>query len=260
MSFFEKKIANHLKMDPLYSLLQLVNAGRWVCEQFSTIQENKGESKTLASRIDRLAGIANSLRTQLKPGNKQLSKEILDCLAQAEVFFEELEAMLQAHNGKTFSGGFLQKAKVAFAKTKEFFGAESFRDQLFSANNRLTQVLGDLETSIVAQGLMITVDIAEGVHRLEDVVSNDHREMKSMMQHMILHGAMASSSSAASSSIPVYKASDIQIVEKIDKGGNSHVFSVMYPDSIAPIVYKRCKSLADCLLVFAQDCLNQILQ
>jgi predicted ribosome quality control (RQC) complex YloA/Tae2 family protein len=84
--------------------------------------------------------------------------------------------MLQARNPKlTLAGGFLNKCKALFAKVKEFFGAESWRDQLVAANDRLSQVLGDFEKAIVAENLMISINIQAVVEGLAERISDDHK-------------------------------------------------------------------------------------
>jgi hypothetical protein len=120
------------------------------------------------------------------------------------------------------------QAKAAFALAKDFFGAQNWRDQLISANAKLDQVLGDLEASIVSQGFVITVGIAEGVQRLED-------DMKSMMRMQ-----MSQVAPADGLGLPTYFPFQITMRKRIAKGGNSHVFEAEFPDSVHKIAYKRC--------------------
>ena len=215
-------------MDPLEVVTKVFEVARWIYDQLAVIRENASECRSLADRIYRLSGVTNALRTQLKPANRQLSNEILSCLSHVESFFGELEAMLEAHNGQKYPAGFLGKAKAAFAHAKDFFGAQNWRDQLISANDKLDRVLADLETSIVAQGFVTTVGIAKGVQRLED-------DMKAMMRAQLSQAAPADGFG-----IPTYFPSQVTHRKQIDKGGNSHIFEAEFPDSVHKIAYKRC--------------------
>ena len=157
-------------------LSTVYEVGKWAYTQFNTMKENREEAQELAGRILRLSGVAHSLKTQLQSGVKPLTPNIPAHMMHVEAFFVQLEAMLQARNPKlTLSGGFLNKCKALFAKVKEFFGAESWRDQLVAANDRLSQVLGDFEKAIVAENLMISINIQAVVEGIAERISDDHK-------------------------------------------------------------------------------------
>ncbi len=161
--------------DILEILSAVYEVGKWAYTQFNIMQDNTAEAQELAGRILRLSGVAHSLKTQLQSGSKQLSPNIPAHMKHVEEFFVLLEAMLQAHNPKqAYAGGFLNKCKAVFAKMNAFFGAESWRDQLIGANDRLTQVLGDLEKAIVAENLMISINISAVVEGIAANMSQDH--------------------------------------------------------------------------------------
>ncbi len=92
-------------MEPLEIVVKVFEVAKWIYDQLAVIRENAGECKSLADRVYRLSGVTNALRVQLKPGNRHLSKEILSCLSHVEIFFGELEAMLEAHNGQKYPAG-----------------------------------------------------------------------------------------------------------------------------------------------------------
>lgn len=180
-------------MGDILDILSLVyNVGKWAFVQFNAMQENSGEAQELAGRILRLSGVAHSLRTQLQSNSKKLSPNIPSHLMHIEAFFAQLEAMLQAHNAKhTYSAGFLSKCRALFANVKTFFGAERWRDQLIGANGRLTQVLGDLEQAIVAENLMVSIDIRAVVEGIAEKVSENHKAVLDVkgalqQQHQLL--------------------------------------------------------------------------
>jgi hypothetical protein len=242
-------------MDPLDLLEKAFAVGKWIYDQLNMMQENKSEAQALAGRILRLSGVANFLQSELsqvkhKSGSpsSQLSPEVQHCLKHVEAFFAELEAMLRAHNGAAYSGGFFGKVKAAVAKAKEFFGAENWKEQLDAANSKVTEVLGDLETSIAAQGLVINIETAAVVQGIMSEVQREHidvlemkggiSEMKSMMEKL-LRDRGSSSAAAASHDIPCYKASDITIIRPIGEGGNSNVFLARYPHGVKEVVYKK---------------------
>jgi hypothetical protein len=247
-------------MDPLDFLEKAFSVGKWIYDQLNTMQENKADAQALASRVLRLAGVLNFLKTQVKQkpgGSSQLSAPVQACLSHVEDFFAELEGMLRAHNGATYSAGFFGKAKAFVAKAKEFFGAENWRDQLSAANSKLSEVLGDLEAAITAQGLVINIETAAVVQGLMSEVRREHSdvlEMKGMMQHMqkLLERGPSSPSAAPrdGSSIPCYNASDITIVRKIGEGGNSTVYLARYPHAVKDVVYKKCVFLSHSIILF----------
>ncbi len=170
----------------------MYNVGKWAYDQFNAMQENVAEAQALAGRILRLSGVAHSLRTQLQSGSKTLTPNISSHLMHVEAFFAQLEAMLQARNAQhTYPGGFLNKCKQVFAKVKNFFGAGSWRDQLVGANERLTQVLVDLEQAIIAENLVISINIQAVVDGIATHISEDHKgilEFKGALQqqHQLL--------------------------------------------------------------------------
>ena len=236
-------------MDPLDLLEKAFAVGKWIYDQLNMMQENKSEAQALAGRILRLSGVAAFLKSQVKhksgaPSN-QLSPEVQHCLTHVEAFFAELEAMLHAHNGAAYSGGFFDKVK---SKAKEFFGSGKWKEQLSAANSKVTEVLGDLETSIAAQGLVINIETAAVVQGIMSEVKREHidvlemkggiSEMKSMMEKL-LRDRGSSSAAAASHDIPCYKASDITIIRPIGEGGNSNVFLARYPHGVKEVVYKK---------------------
>ena len=131
------------------------DVAKWVHDQLSTMKENRAEAQALAERVHRLSDVALALKTHLQPGLVQLSPEIRACLTHVEEYFAELDSMLAAHTGQSYPQGFLGKAKAAFAKAREFFGAQNWKEQLIAADATLTKVLGDLQTSMGAQNLTI---------------------------------------------------------------------------------------------------------
>ena len=132
------------------------DVAKWVHDQLSTMKENRAEAQALAERVHRLSDVALALKTHLQPGLVQLSPEIRACLTHVEEYFAELDNMLSAHTGyQSYPQGFRGKAKAAFAKAKEFFGAQNRKEQLMAADATLTKVLGDLHTSMAAQNLTI---------------------------------------------------------------------------------------------------------
>jgi len=232
-------------MDPLDLLEKAFSVGKWIYDQLNMMQENKSEAQALAGRVLRLSGVANFLKSEVKQTSgspsSQLSPPVQDCLTHVEAFFAELEAMLRAHNGAAYSGGFFGKVKAAVAKAKEFFGAENWKEQLDAANSKVTEVLGDLETSIAAQGLVVNIGTAAVMQGLMSEVKKEHvdiLEMKSMMEKL-LRDRGSSSAAAASRDIPCYKASDITIIRPIGEGGNSNVFLARYPHGVKEVVYKK---------------------
>ena len=239
-------------MDPLDLLEKAFAVGKWIYDQLNMMQENKSEAQALAGRILRLSGVAGYLKSQVnhKSGSpsSQLSPEVQACLTHVEAFFAELEAMLRAHNGAAYSGGFFGKVKAAVAKAKEFFGAENWKEQLDAANSKVTEVLGDLETSIAAQGLVVSIGTAAVMQGLMSEVKKEHVdvlemkvgmfEMKSMMEKL-LRDRGSSSPAAAFRDMPCYKASDITITRPIGEGGNSNVFLARYPHGVKEVVYKK---------------------
>jgi hypothetical protein len=192
-------------MDPLDFLEKALSVGKWIYDQLNTMEVNKADAQALASRVLRLSGVINFLKTQVKEkpgGSSQLSAPVQACLSHVEDFFAELEGMLRAHNGATYSAGFFGKAKAFVAKANEFFGAENWRDQLSAANSKLSEVLGDLETAITAQGLVINIETAAAVQGLMSEVQREHSnvlEMKGMMQKLLelaAHGSLQAEASA----------------------------------------------------------------
>ena len=240
-------------MDPLELLEKAFAVGKWIYDQFNMMQENKSEAQALAGRILRLSGVANFLQSELsqvkhKSGSpsSQLSPEVQACLTHVEAFFAELEAMLRAHNGAAYSGGsggFFGKVKAAVAKAKEFFGAENWKEQLDAANSKVTDVLVDLETSIAAQGLVVSIGTAAVMQGLMSEVKKEHvdiLEMKSMIEKLLRdRGSSAPAPAPAPRDIPCYKASDITIIRPIGEGGNSNVFLARYPHGVKEVVYKK---------------------
>jgi hypothetical protein len=202
---------------------------KWVYDQLITMKENRAEAQALAERVHRLSDVALALKTHLQPGLVQLSPEIRACLKHVEEYFMELDSMLSAHTGQSYPQGFRGKAKAAFAKAKEFFRAQNWKEQLMAADSTLTKVLGDLQTSMVAQNLTISVNTNQGVQRVEDAVN----EIKDMMQ----------AHSVGADGLSVYRPSQITDRIKIDKGGSSEIFQAHYPDSVDSIAYKKCNSL-----------------
>ena len=202
------------------------DVAKWVYDQLSTMKENRAEAQALAERVHRLSDVALALKTHLQPGLVQLSPEIRACLTHVEEYFAELDSMLAAHIGQSYPQGFRGKAKAAFAKAKEFFGAQNWKEQLIAADSTLTKVLGDLQTSMVAQNLTISVSTNQGVQRVEDAVN----DMKDMLQ----------AHSVGADGLSVYRPSQITNRIEINKGGSSEIFQARYPDSLDPIVYKKC--------------------
>jgi hypothetical protein len=254
-------------MDPLVLLEKAFFVGKWIYDQLNMMPENKSEAQALAGRILRLSGVANFLKSEVKQKSgspsSQLSPEVQDCLTHVEAFFAELEAMLRAHNGAAYSGGtggFFGKVKAAVAKAKEFFGAENWKEQLDAANSKVTEVLGDLETSIAAQGLVLNIGTAAVMQGLMSEVKKEHvdiLELKSMMKKL-LRDRGSSPPAAAFRDIPCYKASDIKIIRPIGEGGNSNVFLARYPHGVKEVVYKK-RAYAYFPLVIAvifPSCLN----
>ena len=205
------------------------DVAKWVHDQLSTMKENLAEAQALAERVHRLSDVALALKTHLQPGLVQLSPEIRACLTHVEEYFAELDSMLAAHTGQSYPQGFLGKAKAAFAKVKEFFGAQNWKEQLIAADATLTKVLGDLHTSMGAQNLTISVKTNQGVQRVEDAVN----DIKDMMQ----------AHSVGADGLSVYRPSQITNRIEINKGGSSEIFQAHYPDSLDSIVYKKCNPL-----------------
>jgi hypothetical protein len=233
-------------MDPLDLLERAFSVGKWIYDQFNMMEDNKSEAQLLAGRILRLSGVANFLKTQVnqKSGSPSspLSPAVRVCLEHVEAFFAELEAMLRAHNGAAYSGGFLGKVKSAVAKTKQFFGAENWKEQLIAANSKVTEVLGDLDVAIDAQGLVINIETAAVVQGIMSEVRREHSdilEMKDMMRHL-LH-EKKKPGVAGPRDIPCYKASDVTIIgtELLGEGGNSNVYLAKYPHGVNEVVYKK---------------------
>ena len=232
-------------MDPLVLLEKAFFVGKWIYDQLNLMPENKSEAQALAGRILRLSGVANFLKSEVKQKSGSPSSQLLpavqDCLTHVEAFFAELEAMLRAHNGAAYSGGFFGKVKAAVAKAKEFFGAENWKEQLDAANSKVTEVLGDLETSIAAQGLVVNIGTAAVMQGLMSEVKKEHveiLEMKSMMKKL-LRDRGSSPPAANFRDMPCYKASDITITRPIGEGGNSNVFLARYPHGVKEVVYKK---------------------
>ena len=205
------------------------DVAKWVYDQLSTMKENRAEAQALAERVHRLSDVALALKTHLQPGLVQLSPEIRACLTHVEEYFAQLDCMLAAHTGQSYPQGIRGKAKAAFAKAKEFFGAQNWKEQLMAADATLTKVLGDLQTSMVAQNLTISVSTNQGVQRVEDAVN----DMKDMLQ----------AHSVGADGLSVYRPSQITNRIEINKGGSSEIFQAHYPDSLDPIVYKKCNPL-----------------
>jgi hypothetical protein len=202
---------------------------KWVYDQLHTMKENTAEARALAERVRRLSDVVLSLKTHLKPGLTTLSPEIRACLTHVESYFAELDSMLSAHSGQAYPSSFLGRAKQVFAKAKEFFGAQNWKEQLLAADSTLTKVLGDLETSMVSQGLIVSVETNQVVHRVEDAVN----DIKDLLQ----------TNSVAADGLSVYRPFQITNRKKIAEGGNSDIFEADFPDSLdSVIVYKRCKS------------------
>ena len=211
----------------LDTLQGFYDVAKWVYDQLSTMKENRVEAQALAERVRRLSDVALALKTHLQPGIKQLSPEISGCLKRVEEFFAELDGMLGAHTGQSYPQGFRGKAKAAFAKAKEFFGAQNWKEQLIAADATLTKHLGDLVAAMQAQNLTISVETNQGVQRVEDAV-NDIKDM--MQAHAV-----------AADGLSIYRPSQITNRKKIAEGGCSDIFQANYPDSLdSPIVYKRC--------------------
>jgi hypothetical protein len=222
----------------LHTLHSFYDVATWVYGQLSTMKENRVEAHALAERVRRLSDVALALKTHLQPGIMQLSPEIGGCLKRVEEFFAELDGMLAAHTGQSYPQGFRGKAKAAFAKAKEFFGAQNWKEQLIAADATLTKHLGDLVAAMEAQNLTISVETNQGVQRVEGGV-NDIKAM--MLQMQLPQSATAAHSPVAG--IRTYRASEITNRVKINKGGNSHIFEANYPHSIDRIVYKRSTSI-----------------
>ena len=253
-------------MDALDLLEKAFAVGKWIYDQLNMMQENKSEAQALAGRILRLSGVAASLKSHVihKGGapSSQLSPAVQHCLTHVEAFFAELEAMLRAHNGAAYSGGFFDKVKT---KAKEFFGSGKWNEQLRAANSKVTEVLGDLETSIAAQGLVVNIETAAVVKGIMSEVKREHidvlemkggiSEMKSMMEKL-LRDRGSSSAAAASHDIPCYKASDITIIRPIGEGGNSNVFLARYPHGVKEVVYKKRATFPLAIAVILPSCLN----
>ena len=210
----------------LDTLQGFYDVATWVYGQLSTMKENRVEALALAERVRRLSDVALALKTHLQPGIKQLSPEISGCLKRVEEFFAELDGMLAAHTGQSYPHGFRGKAKAAFAKAKEFFGAQNWKEQLIAADATLTKHLGDLVAAMEAQNLTISVETNQGVQRVEDAVN----DIKDMMQ----------AHSVGADGLSVYRPSQITNRIEINKGGSSEIFQARYPDSLDPIVYKKC--------------------
>ena len=202
------------------------DVAKWVYDQLSTMKENRAEAQALAERVHRLSDVALALKTHLQPGLVQLSPEIRQCLTHVEDYFAQLDCMLSAHTGQSYPQGFRGKAKAAFAKAKEFFGAQNWKAQLMAADATLTKVLGDLHTSMGAQNLTISVSTNQGVQRVEDAVN----DIKDMMQ----------AHSVGADGLSVYRPSQITNRIEINKGGSSEILQARYPDSLDSIAYKKC--------------------
>ena len=216
-------------MSEILLVQRFFEVAKWVYDQLSTMKENRAEAQALAERVHRLSDVALALKTHLQPGLLQLSPEIRACLTHVEQYFAELDSMLGAHTGQSYPEGFLGKAKAAFAKAKEFFGAQNLKEQLIAADATLTKVLGDLQTSMGAQNLTISVKTNQGVQRVEDAVN----DIKDMMQ----------AHSVGADGLSVYRPSQITHRIEINEGGSSTIFKAYYPDSLDSIVYKKCSPL-----------------
>jgi hypothetical protein len=200
---------------------------KWVYDQLNTMKENRNEAQALADRVRRLSDVVLSLKIHLQPGLTQLSPEIRACLTHVETYFAELDSMLSAHSGHAYPSGFLGRAKAGFAKAKEFFGAQNWKEQLVAADLTLTKVLGDLQTSMVSQGLVVSVETNQVVHRVEDAVN----DIKDLLQ----------ANPVAADGLSVYRPFQITNRKKIAEGGNSEIFEADFPDSLdSVIVYTRC--------------------
>jgi hypothetical protein len=226
------------------------DVAKWVYDQLSTMKENRAEAQALAERVHRLSDVALALKTHLQPGLVQLSPEIRACLTHVEEYFAELDCMLSAHTGQSYPQGIRGKARAAFAKAKEFFGAQNWKEQLMAADATLTKVLGDLHTSMAAQNLTISVNTNQGVQRVEGGVN----DLKAMMQELQLLQSVAAAHSPVVG-LRTYAASDITNKKKIGKGGFSRVYEANYPHSIDRIVYKRCSSIPLACAFAAYNCI-----
>jgi hypothetical protein len=233
-------------MDPFDVLEKAFSVGKWLYDQFNVMEGNKTEARALAGRILRLSGVAYSLKTQVnqKSGSPSspLSPAVQACLKHVEEFFVELEDMLRAYNGAAYSGGFLAKVKSAVDKTKKFFGAENWKEQLSVANSNIDTILGDLDVAIDAQGLVINIETAAVVQGIMSEVRREHSdilEMKDIMRQL-LHEKKPPVV-AGPRDIPIYKASDITIIstELLGEGGNSNVYLARYPHGVKEVVYKK---------------------
>ncbi len=184
-------------MEPLDLLKNAFQVGKWIYDQLNTMEENKTKAQELAGRILRLTGVVDFLKTKVKPVKKksggsscQLSPEVLNCLARVEECFAELEGMLLAHKCAASSGGFFGKFK---AKAKDFFFAGNLTDQLTAANKAVTDVLGDLETAIAAQGLAITIETNAVLQGLESKVQKQHsdvlKKLDALLSQQLAQGA-----------------------------------------------------------------------
>ena len=216
-------------MSEILLVQRFFEVAKWVYDQLSTMKENRAEAQALAERVQRLSDVALALKTHLQPGLLQLSPEIRACLTHVEEYFAELDSMLAAHTGQSYPQGFLGKAKAAFAKAKEFFGAHNWKEQLIAADATLTKVLGDLHTSMDAQNLTISVKTNQDVQRVRSAVN----DIKDMIQ----------AQSVGADGLSVYHPSQITNRIEISKGGSSKIFQAHYPDSLDSIVYKKCNPL-----------------
>ena len=214
----------------LDTLQSFYDVAKWVYDQLSTMKENRVEAQALAERVRRLSDVALALKTHLQPGLVQLSPEIRACLTHVEEYFAELDSMLAAHTGQSYPQGFLGKAKAAFAKAKEFFGAHNRKEQLIAADATLTKVLGDLHTSMDAQNLTISVKTNQDVQRVKSAL----KDIKDYMMQ---------AQSVGADGLSVYHPSQITNRIEISKGGSSKIFQAHYPDSLDSIVYKKCSPL-----------------
>ncbi len=76
-------------MDPLNFLEKAISVGTWICDQLNAMQENKDEVQNLASRVLRLSGVINVLKTQVKqkdpggPTHKLKVKETVETALQS---------------------------------------------------------------------------------------------------------------------------------------------------------------------------------
>jgi hypothetical protein len=184
-------------MEALDLLKNAIGVGKWIYDQLNTMKENETEAKVLASRIRRLTAIVEYLKNVVKPEKKSqamggagksekhkrgtkssdselrpLIPEVLDCLARVEECFDELARMIHVQQS---SRGFTAKAKT-------FFGAGNFKDQLTAANTMLSQVLGDLQASMTAQGLVVGIETAALVQKQYSDLVGSLKEVRELLE------------------------------------------------------------------------------